>query len=147
MQVRSFQEPKFVKIKNASDKIGKLVYYWCSYKGILQESGIGNIINTYLDSDELDLNNNINNLLIHIYIYIIYSSVKDFWTVLDSLLYNNTDTKTFPRNKKLIRLGLLVGIWQNGEFRNTKFIVTQSHSEFKLIRALIKEVYSGINIS
>ena len=147
MQVKSFQEPKFVKIKNASDKIGKLVYYWCSYKRILEKSGIGNIINTYLKLDKLDLINDSNNLLIHVYMYIIYSSVKDFWSILDSLLYNNTDAKTFPRNKKLIRLGLLVGVWQNGEFINTHFIITQSNNEFKFIRALIKEVYSGINIS
>ena len=147
MQVKIFQEPKFVKIKNASDKIGKLVYYWCSYKRILEKSGIGNIINTYLQLDELDLISDSNNLLIHIYIYIIYSSVKDFWSSLDNVLYNNINIKVFPRNKKLIRLGLLIGVWQNGEFSNTKFIITQSHSEFKLVRALIKEVYSGINIS
>ena len=147
MQVKSFQEPKFVKIKNASDKIGKLVYYWCSYKRILEKSGIGNIINTYLQLDESNLTNNSTNLLIHIYIYIIYSSVKDFWSSLDNVLYNNINIKVLPRNKKLIRLGLLIGVWQNGEFSNTKFIITQSHSEFKLVRALIKEVYSGINIS
>jgi hypothetical protein len=147
MEVRSFQEPKFVNIKNASDRIGKLVYYWCSYKRILEKSGIGNIINTYLELDKLDLIGDSNNLLTHIYVYVIYGSVKDFWNFLDSLLYNNTDVKTFPRNKKLIRLGLLVGVWKNGDFSNTKFIVTQSHNELKLIRALIKEVYSSVNIS
>jgi len=147
MEVRSFQETKFIIIKNASDKIAKLVYCWYSPKNNLEKSGIGNVIKTYLELDKIDSINSNRNLLIHIYMYIIYGSTKDFWNLLDRLLYDNENIKIFPKNRKLIRLGLLVGVWQNEELGNAKFMVTQSPSEFKLIRALIKEVYSGANIS
>ncbi len=147
MQVRSFQELKFTNIKNASDKIGRLVSCWYLPEKTLDKSGIGNVIKTYLELDKPSPLDSNRNLLIHVYVYIIYRSVKDFWSVLNTLLYNNEDVKLFPKNKKLTRLGLLVGVWQDGEFINTKFIITQSYSEFKFIRALIKEAYSTVNIS
>ena len=147
MEVRNFREPKFASIKNASDKIAKFVYCWYPSKNALEKSGIGNVIRTYLELDKVDSVNGSKNLLVHIYMYIIYGSVKDFWNLLDRLLYNNEDIKIFPKNRKLIRLGLLVGVWQNEELGNAKFMITQSPNEFKLIRALIKEVYSGANIS
>jgi len=147
MEVRTFQEPKFVSIKNASDKIAKLVYCWYPSKNNLEKSGIGNVIKTYLELDKIDSVNGNSNLLIHIYVYIIYGSIKDFWNLIGRLLYNNEEIKIFPKNRKLIRLGLLIGVWQDGGLGAAKFIITQSNSEFKLIRALIKEVYSGVNIS
>jgi len=145
MEVKSFQGTKFTKVKNAADKIGKLVHFCCFPNRLLNKSSIGDVIKTYVELDALDLINN-KNTLAHVYVYIIYTSVKDFCSLLDTLLYSNTNINFVPRNKKLIRLGLLVGVWQE-QFNSTKLIITESHSEFKLIRALIKEVYSGINIS
>jgi len=145
MEVRSFQESKFINIKNAADKIGKLVYFWYSSKKLLDKSGIGDVIKTYLKLDEIDLFDN-KNSIVHVYVYIIYGGVEDFCNLLNMLIYSNTNIELVPKNKKLIRLGLLVTVWQE-KFNNTKFIITESHSEFKLIRALIKEIRSGVNIS
>jgi hypothetical protein len=147
MQVRSFRKSKFVTVKNASDKIGKLVSCWYLPEKSLDKSGIGNIVKTYLELDKLHSPSDDRNLLIHIYVYVIYRSVEDFWSLLSTLLYSDKDVELLPKNKKLTRLGLLVGVWQDGKFINTRFIITQSYNEFKFVRALIKEAYSTVSIS